>query len=156
MNEDVITLGGLQIRYLVDGSKTGGLGAFELTVAPGAHVPPPHSHKHNDELIYGLDGALGYSVDGVSRELTAGQCMSSLRGSVHSFRNTGTTTARALIVMAPDIGAQYFLDVAAVSNAGGPPDRAKLMDVMSRYGLEPAAPPQQQPTIETPGLAVGS
>ncbi|MBA3596423.1 MAG: cupin domain-containing protein [Methylibium sp.] len=148
MSEDVIKLGELQIRYLVDGSKTDGLGAFELTVAPGATVPPPHSHKRNDEFIYGLEGTLGYSVDGVTRELTAGQCMSSPRGSVHSFRNTGTTTARALIVMTPDIGAQYFLDVTAVTNAGGPPDRAKLMDVMSRYGLVPAAPPQ--PTAAAP------
>jgi quercetin dioxygenase-like cupin family protein len=154
MHEDVITLGGLQIRYLVDGSKTGGLGAFELTVAPGANVPPPHSHKHNDELVYGLEGTLGYSVDGLARELTAGQCMLSPRGSVHSFRNTGTTTARALIVMAPDIGEQYFLDVAAITNVGGPPDRARLMDVMSRYGLVPAPPPQ--PTTSSPALKAGA
>jgi hypothetical protein len=32
--------------------------------------------------------------------------------------------------------------VAVVVNAGGPPDRAKLMEVMSRYGLKPAAPTQ--------------
>ena len=43
-------------------------------------------------------------------------------------------------MMTPDVGAQYFLDVAAVVGAGGPPDRAKLMQVMTRYGLVPAAP----------------
>jgi hypothetical protein len=31
-------------------------------------------------------------------------------------------------------------DVGAVVNAGGPPDRAKLVAVMSSYGLVPAAP----------------
>jgi hypothetical protein len=36
------------------------------------------------------------------------------------------------------IGAQYFRDVAAVVSAGGPPDRAKLLQVMARYGLQPA------------------
>lgn len=42
--------------------------------------------------------------------------------------------------MSPDIGAQYFRDVAAVINGGGPPDRSALISVMSRYGLVPAAP----------------
>jgi len=39
-----------------------------------------------------------------------------------------------------DIGAQYFKDVAAVVNAGGPPDKATLVTVMSKYGLVLAAP----------------
>ena len=42
-------------------------------------------------------------------------------------------------MLTPDIGAEYFREVAAVVNAGGPPDRAKLAQVMSRYGLRPAA-----------------
>jgi len=45
-----------------------------------------------------------------------------------------------LIVNSPDIGAQYFRDVAAVVNAGGPPDKAALASVMARYGLVPAPP----------------
>jgi hypothetical protein len=43
--------------------------------------------------------------------------------------------------MSPDIGAQYFKDVAAVVGAGGPPDKAALMAIMGRYGLAAAAPP---------------
>jgi hypothetical protein len=50
------------------------------------------------------------------------------------------SVARALIVLSPDIGAQYFKDVAALVNAGGPPDKAALVAVMSRYGLLPPAP----------------
>ncbi len=140
-SNDVVKVGQLEIRYLVDGSKSGGLGVFELVVPPGANVPPPHSHRHNEEFFYVVEGSLGYSVDGESRELAPGEWMSTPRGSVHAFRNTGTQTARALVVLTPDIGAQYFRDVAEVVNAGGPPDRAKLLDVMSRYGLVAAAPP---------------
>ena len=51
------------------------------------------------------------------------------------------TAARALVVNTPDIGAGYFREVAAVVNAGGPPDRARLAAVMQRFGLVPAAPP---------------
>ena len=36
--------------------------------------------------------------------------------------------------------AQYFRDVAAVVNAGGPPDKATLVAVMTRYGLVPLTP----------------
>jgi hypothetical protein len=43
-------------------------------------------------------------------------------------------------MLTPDIGEQYFRDVGALASAGGPPDRAKLMEVMTRYGLVPAAP----------------
>jgi hypothetical protein len=67
--------------------------------------------------------------------------MFSPKGSVHQFDNPHTEVARALIIQTPDIGAQYFRDVAAVINtAGGPPDRAMLLSVMTQYGLVPAAP----------------
>ena len=66
--------------------------------------------------------------------------MHSPRGSVHQFSNPHGDTARALIVLTPDIGAQYFRDVGAIVNTGEPPDRAKLMAVMSKYGLVPAPP----------------
>ncbi|MEO7760557.1 MAG: cupin domain-containing protein [Casimicrobiaceae bacterium] len=140
MNGDLIQVGKIEIRYLVDGAQSGGLGLFELTVPPGAMVPPPHSHTDNEECIYMLEGSLRYSVDGDKRDLRPGDWMSTPRGSVHHFINQTDAAARALIVLTPDIGAQYFHDVGAVVNVGGPPDRVKLMQVMSRYGLVPAAP----------------
>lgn len=136
-----IELGKLKVRYLIDGAANGGMGVFELSVLPGANVPPPHSHTLNDECVYALEGRLRYSVDGVVRDLSVGDWMFSPRGSVHHFSNPHDEPAKALIIMTPDIGAQYFRDVGAVVNAGGPPDRAKLMAVMSKYGLVPAAPP---------------
>ena len=135
-----IRVGNLTIRYLVDGSQSAGMGLFELEVPPGSHVPPPHSHTYNEECVYVLEGTLRYSVDGVSRDLAPGDWMRTPKGSVHGFSNPHDKTARALIFLTPDIGAQYFLDVASVVNAGGPPDRQALISVMSRYGLVPAAP----------------
>src|SRR5262245_46006836 len=140
MTDNFVKVGPLEIRYLVDGSERGGLGVFELEVPPGALVPPPHSHTNNEECVYVLEGTLRYTVDKESRDLKPGEWMSTPRGSVHQFSNASSETARALIIMSPDIGMQYFRDVAAVVNAGPPPDRAKLIEVMSRYGLVPAAP----------------
>ena len=140
MDTSAIKVGRLGIDYIVDGSKTQSLGMFELTVPPGSNVPPPHSHSNNEECVYVLSGTLRYSVGAETRDLTAGQTMSTPKGSVHAFSNPFSEPARALIVMSPDIGAQYFRDVAAVVNAGGPPDKAALLSVMARYGLNPAPP----------------
>lgn len=138
--QDAIKVGQLTIRYLIDGSASGGMGLFELTVPPGSNVPPPHSHSKNDECIYLLEGTLRYSVDGAARDLGPGDWMFSPKGSLHQFSNPHTEAARALVIQTPDIGAQYFRDVAAVINAGGPPARAKLLAVMAEYGLVPAPP----------------
>ena len=140
MSDSEIKVGQLGISYIVDGSQTRGLGMFELTVPPGSNVPPPHSHSDNEECVYVLAGVLRYSVGDETRDLNVGQTMSTPRGVVHAFSNPFAETARALIVQSPDIGAQYFRDVAAVVNAGGPPDKAALATVMSRYGLVAAAP----------------
>jgi quercetin dioxygenase-like cupin family protein len=140
MSQQVIKVGQMEIRYLVDGAQSGGLGLFEMKVPAGARVPPPHSHTDNEECVYVLEGVLRYSVDDETRDLKPGEWMSTPRGSVHQFSNPGSDTSRALVMMSPDIGAQFFVDVAAVAGAGGPPDRTKLMEVMTRYGLLPAAP----------------
>lgn len=137
-----ITIGQLKIRYLIDGTATGGMGVFEMDVPAGSNVPPPHSHTANEECVYVLEGTLRYAVDDVVRDLRPGDWMHTPRGSVHQFSNPHRKAARALIVLTPDIGAQYFREVGAVVNVGGAPDRAKLVAVMSRYGLVPA--PQTQ------------
>jgi len=135
-----IKVGQLEIRYLIDGTAQGGMGVFELTVPSGSNVPPPHSHTFNEECVYVVAGTLRYSVDGETRDLGPGDWMHTPRGSVHGFSNPHSEPARALIVLTPDIGAQYFRDVADVVNAGGPPDRTRLLAVMAHYGLVPAAP----------------
>jgi len=136
-----IKIGQLEVRYLIDGASDSGMGVFELTVPAGSNVPPPHSHAFNEECVYVLDGTLRYSVDEVTRDLRPGDWMRTPRGSVHGFSNPHGECARALIMLTPDIGAQYFRDIASVVNAGGPPDRSQLLQVMARYGLS-AAPPR--------------
>lgn len=141
-----ITVGGIEIRYLIDGTVTGAAsGVFEMTVPPGARVPPPHSHTKNEEVIVVLEGVLRYSVDEETRDLKAGERMYTPRGSVHGFSNPHDKPARALIILTPDIGLGFFREVAEVASAPGPPDRAKLMAVMSRHGLVPAAPKASGP-----------
>lgn len=140
MDSPMINIGQLGIHYIVDGASTSSLGIFELTVPPGSNVPPPHSHSNNEECVYVLEGTLQYTVGSETRDLSVGQSMSTPKGVVHAFANPFANTSRALIVNSPDIGAQYFRDIAAVVNTGGPPDKTALIAVMSKYGLVPAAP----------------
>lgn len=146
--QPVVKIGQLEIRYLVDGTVTGaGVGMFELTVPPGARVPPAHSHRENEEVIYVLEGMLRYAVDDEVRDLKPGERMYTPRGSVHAFSNPHDRPARALIVLTPDIGAQYFRDIAEVASAPSGPNPAKMMEVMNRYGLVLAPP---KPPAATP------
>jgi hypothetical protein len=47
--------------------------------------------------------------------------------------------------MTPDIGMQYFRDVAEVATAPGGPNPARMAEVMKRYGLVLAAPKAPSP-----------
>lgn len=140
MSTAEVKVGRLGINYIVDGSRSGGLGVFELTVPAGSNVPPPHSHSGNEECVYVLEGTLRYTVGDETRDLGPGQSMSTPKGVVHAFANPFPGSARALIIQSPDIGVQYFKDVADVVNRSGPPDKAALSAVMGRYGLVPVAP----------------
>ena len=140
MDSSPISIGQLTVNYIVDGCETSSMGMFELTVPPGSNVPPPHSHSNNEECVYVLQGTLRYTVGDETRDLAPGQSMHTPKGVVHAFSNPFDVPAKALIALSPDIGAQYFRDVAAVVSAGGPPDKAALVAVMSKYGLVPAAP----------------
>jgi quercetin dioxygenase-like cupin family protein len=136
-----IKVGQIEIRYLLDGTVTGaGSGVFEMTVPPGARVPPPHSHKNNEEVLVVLEGVLRYTVDDETRELKPGERMWTPKGSVHGFSNPGDTPARALVILTPDIGLKYFRDVSDAMSAPGGPNPKALVEVMTRYGLVLAAP----------------
>jgi len=138
---EVIRVGQMEIRYLQEAAADCRMGCFELLVPPGSNVPPPHSHSANEELVYVVEGVLRYTVGLETRDLRPGDSMSTPPGVTHAFSNPHASPARAIVINTPDIGAQYFREVAEIVNAGGPPDRAKLAATMRRFGLVPAAPP---------------
>jgi hypothetical protein len=59
---------------------------------------------------------------------------------VHGFDNRGTEDAKFLAISTPGLmTADYFREIHDVlAAAGGPPDPAKIADVMRRHGLTPA------------------
>ncbi|TPK98239.1 MULTISPECIES: cupin domain-containing protein [unclassified Mesorhizobium] len=138
--------GGLAIRFLLTGDQSNGsIAAFELTV-PGSQrlLAPAHSHDHYEETMYGIEGVLTLTVDGKRHEVGVGQALCIPRGAVHRFDNNTAETAKVLCVVTPAaISPDYFREAFAIFGAGGPPDRARIMDLMRRFGLTPAPPPPQ-------------
>ncbi|MGD8322242.1 MAG: cupin domain-containing protein [Gemmatimonadota bacterium] len=148
-SNEAIRLGSLGVRFLITGDgANGSVAVFELEVPGAQHLAAPaHSHDHYEETIYGLEGVLTWTVDGKRIEVGPGEALCIPRGAVHRFDNDGSRNAKALCVITPAaIGPQYFRESAEVINAaaGGPPDRAKMAEIMKRHGLTPAVP-QPQP-----------
>lgn len=143
-SDETIRLGPLAVRFLVTGENSNGsVTVFELTVPAGQRLAgPAHSHDHYEETVYGLEGTLTWAVDGKPIEVSPGQALCIPRGAVHRFDNPGGVDVKALCVATPAaIGPTYFREIAEVMKAaaGGPPDRAKLTEIMRRHGLTPAA-----------------
>ncbi len=146
--DETIRVGPLVVRFLLTGAQSNGsVAIFELTVPAGEKLPAPaHSHDRYEESIYGLDGVMAWTVDGKQIELGPGQALCIPRGAVHRFDNYGNQEAKSVCVISPALlGPEYFREVAAVLKAagGGPPDRAKMAEIMRRYGLTMVAPPSQ-------------
>ena len=147
-SDETIRLGPLAVRFLITGEESNGsVAAFELVV-PGAQrlAAPAHSHNHYEETIYGIEGILTWTVDGRPVEVGPGQTLCIPRGAVHRFDNHGMEAVKALCIITPaEIGPAYFRESAEVLEeaAGGPPDRAKMAEIMRRHGLTPAPPPAQ-------------
>jgi len=146
--EETIRLGPLTVRFLLTGEESGGtIAAFEVTVPAAQRLAAPaHSHDHYEETIYGMDGVLTWTVDGKPIDVGPGQVLCIPRGAVHRFDNNTSHDVKVLCMVTPAaIGPQYFRESAEVINAaaGGPPDRAKMMEIMKRHGLTPAPPPAQ-------------
>lgn len=137
--KETIRLGNLELNFLLDGNDTEGtLVQFEMIVPPNVKVPAPHFHVGVDETLYVLEGTLTQTIGTEIRELRAGDHCFIKRGIVHGFNNLHDKPARVLCTLSPaDIGPQYFREIAAVINAGGPPDLQKIMTIMKSHGLEP-------------------
>ena len=142
--DETIRLGPLEVRFLVTGENSDGtVAVFELVVPAGQRLmAPAHSHDHYEETFYGIEGVLTWTVDGKLIDVGPGQALCIPRSAVHRFDNNGTEDVKGLCVITPAaIGPQYFREVAEVVRAavGGPPDRAKMMEIMRRHGLTPVS-----------------
>ena len=139
MRQASIRAGQLTIDFLLEANETNGSATmFEFTVPAGAKVPVPHYHENFDEVVYGLEGVMTYTVGDQTVDIRPGESCYVGRGVPHGFDNLHTIDAKALAVITPGLlGSAYFREIAEIINAGGPPDIEKLKAVMAKHGLVP-------------------
>ena len=145
-SEERIEIGPLKIRFLVAGDDSNGNAAvFEFLVPVGQKLAAPaHRNDAYEEILYGIEGVLTWTVDGTPIEVGPGQALCIPRGAVHRFDNLGTDDVKQLVLITPAImGPAYFHEAAEVIGAadGGPPDREKMVEVFRRHGMTVAGSP---------------
>ena len=137
-------MGALSVRFLVEAADSNGsVSVFECFVPANSRMPAPHSHDAFEETIYGLEGVTAWTVDGRTLDIRSGEALCVPRGAVHGFDNHGTQDAKFLAISSPGVMTpDYFREIHEVLAAtrSGPPDMAKVAEVMRRHGLTPAPP----------------
>jgi quercetin dioxygenase-like cupin family protein len=145
-SEETIKIGPLGIRFLITGEDSdGSASVFEVRVPVGQKLAAPaHKNDAYEEILYGIQGVLTWTVEGTPIEVGPGQALCIPRGAVHRFDNFGNDDVQQLVVISPAImGPAYFREAAEVISAaaGGPLAPEKMMDVFRRHGMTIAASP---------------
>jgi quercetin dioxygenase-like cupin family protein len=85
-------------------------------------------HRCEDEAFYVLEGDLAFQADGRDISAAAGTWVMLAKGSLHTFKNTGTATAKMLIVVTPSGLERFFAEVTDRTVAP-PADSERLLAV---------------------------
>jgi quercetin dioxygenase-like cupin family protein len=102
---------GDRYTFLITGAQTNGVYFIMEAIIPSGGGPPPHIHHREEESFYLLDGTLDMTLGEKTIKATTGDFVQIPRGTVHAFRNAGSTTARMLIFFSPAGMDKYFQEV---------------------------------------------
>ena len=73
---EAIRVGELVIRFLIEGEESAGsVAVFEFEVPAGAKVAAAHSHDGYEETIYGLEGVLTWTIEGIATDVGRGDAL---------------------------------------------------------------------------------
>lgn len=123
---------GTQVTVLASNATTQSYG---ITVQQGDEGtgPPPHRHDW-DESFYVLAGQIEFVYDGKTVVCTPGTLVHVPRGTVHGFRYGAGGGQMLEITGQGALAAQMFTAVDREVPAG-PPDVAKVLEVLGRNGV---------------------
>lgn len=108
----------------------------EWTVQPHHLGAPPHTHQHEDEVFYMLEGQMTVMEDDSVMTVGAGSYVVLPRGRLHAFWNSHDAPARMLVILTPGQVEAYFDAAAHYAPTDGPHDLDGVMRVSREYGME--------------------
>ncbi len=138
------TLDGRMVTKAGTDDTHGAYSLQEVVVPPGRSIPA-HLHHNEEEAWYVMEGELSFRLGERTLRAPAGMFVLGPRGLAHAYANSGTQTAKVLMIFSPAGFEQYFEERqvlaqgSSVTAAGV--DYAGLDDevharLAARYGLE--------------------
>jgi len=125
--------------------ETGGTVTVMEAVFPPGVGAPPHTHTHEDEAFYILDGEMTFEIEGhhLPLRLAAGGFVLAPLGGRHAFRNDSTREAKMLVLALPGGLERMFgaFDEAVRRANGGMPPEAEIVAIAARSGVAVEPPP---------------
>lgn len=116
---------------IVTGEMTNGASALIIQTTPPGGGPPPHQHSREDETFTVLEGEFEFLDKGEWRSIPKGEFIFARRGSVHTFRNAGSTTGKIAVFLAPAGFERFFEKIDGLS----PADIPKVLEIGKTFGL---------------------
>ena len=145
--ESVWVVGDL-IEVRLSAEDTGGAYSMIEETSPPGGGPPPHLHRDEDEAFCVLEGEVEFLLGGGTIAAGAGTCVHVPKGTLHTFKNVGTSPSRVLGVLTPGGFEGFFLEAGEPATEGasapeGEPDVGRIVEIGQKYGLEIPSPPGQ-------------
>jgi len=129
-------LGSIGVRFMVDGSESGGgFSLVEHPMPPRALAAPLHRHTREDEYSYVLEGRVGALLGDEVVVAGPGDLVFKPRGQWHTFWNAGDEPARILEVISP-AGFERFFDELVDLGATREPEPQDFAALCARYELD--------------------
>ena len=94
-----------------------------------------HTHAHEDEFSYVLEGEIGVRIADEVLHATPGCYVFKPRGVPHTFWNAGPRPARLIEIISPPGFDKYFAEMATLFRGDGLPDFEQVTKLAGRYGL---------------------
>ena len=131
---------GVQLLIRMRAGDTGGvLSTIETHDAPGGGAPP-HTHSREDETFQVLEGEYEFTVDGKTIRAKPGTTLFAPRRGTHSYRYTGQTTGKLMVVFTPGGFEGFFEEIGALT-AQQQQDIPRVIEIGKKFGVEFPPPP---------------
>src|SRR3954452_5817345 len=117
-----VQIGALGARFMIDAQKGGGFSMVEHPMEPRSLAAPLHTHTHEDEYSYVIEGEVGVQIGEAVAVAKPGDLVFKPRGIQHAFWNAGDTPARLLEIISPAPFSKYFVEVEPLMQGATGPD----------------------------------
>jgi mannose-6-phosphate isomerase-like protein (cupin superfamily) len=132
-NGTVVSVFGEPVEILLSSESSNYTSVAAVQTTPPGGGPPPHRHLGEEEVFTVLDGEFEFFVDGAWVPFAKGEVRTSLRGTYHAFRNSGSTVGKMLFITNGGGLDEYF---EAISRLNVPPDMAQVLTISQHYRYE--------------------